>query len=110
MELDYEKLGFRCGLECHQQLEGKKLFCDCLTLNSDKEPDVKFQRRLNAVAGETGEIDIAAKHETSKERKFFYSSSTRYAFYRRRINIFRIMFCSRIRSSNSGNIKIFYDI
>src|SRR3989344_985051 len=76
MELDYEKLGFRCGLECHQQLEGKKLFCDCLTLNSDKEPDVKFQRRLNAVAGETGEIDIAAKHETSKERKFFYEASS----------------------------------
>ena len=62
MEINYQKLGFKCGLEIHQQLEGKKLFCDCSTINSDAEPNVKFERRLRAVAGETGEIDIAAKH------------------------------------------------
>ena len=26
MNLDYKKLGFKCGIEIHQQLEGKKLF------------------------------------------------------------------------------------
>ena len=72
MELDYQKLGFKCGLEIHQQLEGKKLFCNCLTLNSDQEPDVKFERRLRAVAGETGQIDIAARHEMEKGKKFIY--------------------------------------
>ena len=72
MEIDYQKLGFKCGLEIHQQLEGKKLFCSCPTLNSDQEPDVKFERRLRAVAGETGEVDIAAKHEMQKGKKFIY--------------------------------------
>ena len=72
MELNYNKLGFKCGLEIHQQLEGKKLFCSCPTLNSDAEPDVKFERRLRAVAGETGEVDIAAKHEMQKGKKFIY--------------------------------------
>src|SRR3989338_7638264 len=76
MELDYEKLGFKCGLECHQQLEGKKLFCDCLTLNSDKDPDVKFERRLRAVAGETGQIDIAARHEMEKGKKIIYEADS----------------------------------
>ncbi|MBI2523589.1 Glu-tRNA(Gln) amidotransferase subunit GatE [Candidatus Woesearchaeota archaeon] len=76
MELDYQKLGFRCGLEIHQQLEGKKLFCSCPTINSDSEPDVKFERRLRAVAGETGEIDIAAKHEMQKGKKFIYEADS----------------------------------
>ena len=76
MEINYEALGFKCGLEIHQQLEGKKLFCNCLTLNSDKEPNVKVERKLRAVAGETGEIDIAAQHEMSKNRRFVYESSS----------------------------------
>ena len=76
MEVDYEKLGFKCGLECHQQLEGRKLFCNCLTLNSDKEPDIRIKRKLRAVAGETGEIDIAAKQEMLKNKKFIYESNS----------------------------------
>ncbi len=76
MGLDYEKLGFRCGIECHQQLEGKKLFCDCPTLNSSEEPDIKVVRRLRAVAGETGKVDVAAKHEMKKRKKFIYVSNT----------------------------------
>jgi len=72
MEINYQKLGFKCGLEIHQQLEGKKLFCSCPTLNSDEEPNVKFERRLRAVAGETGEVDIAAKHEMQKGKRFIY--------------------------------------
>ena len=74
---EYGKLGFRCGIECHQQLEGKKLFCNCPTINSDAEQDVRFERRLRAVAGETGEIDIAAKHEMEKGRKFVYEADSK---------------------------------
>ncbi len=76
MDINYEKLGFRCGLEVHQQISGKKLFCNCPTLNSDKEPDIKVERRLRAVAGETGEVDVAARHEMAKNRKFIYESSS----------------------------------
>ena len=76
MELDYESLGFKCGLEIHQQLEGKKLFCGCPTLNSDKEPDIKVERKLRAVVGETGEVDIAAQFEMSKNKKFIYEGNS----------------------------------
>src|SRR3989338_9109662 len=76
MEINYESLGFRCGLECHQQLEGKKLFCSCPTLNSDKESDIKLERKLRAVVGETGEIDAAAQFEMSKNRKIIYQGNS----------------------------------
>ena len=76
MQINYQELGFKCGLECHQQLEGKKLFCNCPTLNSDKKPDIKVERKLRAVAGETGDIDIAAEFEMSKKKKFLYESSS----------------------------------
>lgn len=76
METDYNKIGFRCGLEIHQQLEGKKLFCNCPTLNSDKEANIHVERRLKSVAGETGEKDIAAEFEMVKNRKFIYESSS----------------------------------
>jgi|TARA_Y100000310_G_C20651310_1_gene799578 Glu-tRNA(Gln) amidotransferase subunit E-like FAD-binding protein len=76
MEIDYQKLGFKCGLEIHQQLEGKKLFCSCPTSNSQVEANVKFERRLRAVAGETGQVDIAAKHEMKKGKKFVYEADS----------------------------------
>jgi len=76
MELDYNQLGFKCGIECHQQLDGRKLFCHCPTINSTKEPDIRVIRRLRAVAGETGEIDIAAKHEMTKGKYFIYESNS----------------------------------
>lgn len=72
MEIDYQKLGFKCGLEVHQQLSGLKLFCKCPTLNSMKEPDIKVERRLRASAGELGKVDIAALHEMEKGKKIVY--------------------------------------
>ena len=72
MEIDYQKLGFRCGIEIHQQLSGLKLFCRCPTINSNKEPDIKVTRRLRASAGELGKVDIAAKHEMKKGKKIIY--------------------------------------
>jgi len=76
MGIDYAKLGFKSGIEIHQQLSGKKLFCDCPTLNSSEEPDIKVIRRLRAVAGETGEVDVAAKHEMEKGKEFIYISDS----------------------------------
>ncbi len=71
-QLNYEKLGFKCGLEIHQQLEGKKLFCDCPSILRSDEPDFTIKRKLHAMAGETGEVDVAAKHEAQKEKTFVY--------------------------------------
>ena len=37
--MNYKELGLKCGLEIHQQLEGKKLFCNCPTTIRDDEAD-----------------------------------------------------------------------
>ncbi len=71
-EFNYEKLGFKAGLEIHQQLDTKKLFCNCPSLLRQDEPDFIIKRKLHAVAGESGEIDIAARHEAEKEKTFSY--------------------------------------
>ncbi len=70
--MSYEKLGLKCGIEIHQQLEGKKLFCDCPTLLRDDVPDFTIQRKIRAVAGESGEVDIAAKQEQLRDKTFVY--------------------------------------
>ena len=61
--LDYKKFGFRCGLEIHRQLETHKLFCNCPSIVHDGNPNIFFERKLRAVAGETGAVDLAALHE-----------------------------------------------
>jgi len=71
-ELDFEKIGLKSGLEVHQQLETRKLFCNCPSVLRKDEPDFIVKRRLHAVAGESGEIDVAAAHEVSMEREFSY--------------------------------------
>jgi len=72
MALDYQKIGLKAGLEIHQQLEGKKLFCNCPTLLRDDAPDKTIKRILRASAGETGEIDVAATAEMEKGKYFIY--------------------------------------
>ena len=59
-ELDYKKLKFKSGLEIHQQLDTEKLFCKCPSILRSDEPDFIITRKLHAVAGESGEVDIAA--------------------------------------------------
>ncbi len=72
MTLDYKKIGLKVGLEIHQQLEGKKLFCSCPTKINDFEPDRIIKRDMRAVAGETGKVDAAAAHEHGKEKYYMY--------------------------------------
>ena len=72
MTLDYSKIGLKAGLEIHQQLEGKKLFCNCPTLLREDAPDKTVKRILRASAGETGEIDVAASAEMEKGKYFIY--------------------------------------
>jgi glutamyl-tRNA(Gln) amidotransferase subunit E len=72
--MTYEKLGLMCGVEIHQQLEGKKLFCSCPTIiTDDNSSDFEVRRYLRASRGETGKIDVAAKQEQAKNKLFIYN-------------------------------------
>ncbi len=71
-KIDYGELGLKCGLEIHQQLDTRKLFCNCKSILRKDEPDYEIRRKLHAVAGESGKIDIAAKYQTSLDKEFIY--------------------------------------
>ncbi len=70
--VDYKELGFRCGLEIHQQVDSGKLFCRCPSLVHDVNPTIHMIRRLRAVAGEAGRIDTAALYEATKAKMIMY--------------------------------------
>ncbi|MEA3248126.1 MAG: Glu-tRNA(Gln) amidotransferase subunit GatE [Nanoarchaeota archaeon] len=72
MEHDYKKIGLKIGLEIHQQLDTNKLFCNCPSVLKNDEPEYIVERTLNPVVGETGEIDVAAAHEKTKDKTFIY--------------------------------------
>jgi len=72
MTLDYSKIGLKAGLEIHQQLDTKKLFCNCPSIMRDDAPDKTIKRILRASAGETGQIDVAASAEMEKGKYFIY--------------------------------------
>ncbi|PIN74376.1 Glu-tRNA(Gln) amidotransferase GatDE subunit E [Candidatus Woesearchaeota archaeon CG10_big_fil_rev_8_21_14_0_10_45_16] len=70
--MSIKDLGLKCGIEIHQQLDGKKLFCDCPTVIRDDQPHFTVQRKLRASAGESGEMDVAALQEQLRDRTFIY--------------------------------------
>jgi len=74
MEIDYSKLKMKSGLEIHQQLDSHKLFCNCPSVLRSDEPEFEVSRRLHAVAGESGEIDLAVVHEAKQNKEFIYQA------------------------------------
>jgi glutamyl-tRNA(Gln) amidotransferase subunit E len=62
----------KSGLEIHQQLDTGKLYCRCPSILRQDNPDWIVKRKLHAVAGESGEVDIAAKHESQRDIEFVY--------------------------------------
>lgn len=72
--MDYEMIGFKAGIEIHQQLDSAtKLFCRCPTcLREFEEHNDEMFRFLRATESEMGEIDEAAKEEMKNERRFCY--------------------------------------
>ena len=72
MEIDYLKVGLKSGIEIHQQLDTHKLFCNCPSLLRQDAPKFRMERKLHAVAGEGGEVDVAASYEARREREFIY--------------------------------------
>jgi glutamyl-tRNA(Gln) amidotransferase subunit E len=65
---DYKKIGFKCGLEIHQQLDTeKKLFCRCpAELQGNRNPDFTVKRLMRPVLGEMGTFDKAMLTEYEK--------------------------------------------
>ncbi|VVB81176.1 Glutamyl-tRNA(Gln) amidotransferase subunit E [uncultured archaeon] len=64
----------KCGLEIHQQVDTKKLFCECDSIIHENTPHYTITRKLRAVVGETGEVDIAAAQEALKGKKYEYEA------------------------------------
>lgn len=70
--IDYKKVGLKAGLEIHQQLDTGKLFSRTPSFLRKDKPHYEVRRRLHAVAGESGELDEAVKHEQSLDKEFYY--------------------------------------
>ena len=70
----YSGVGFKAGLEIHQELATHKLFCACPSQLFD-DVTVPFRRRLAPTQSELGEVDAAALAEASKALLFTYESN-----------------------------------
>ena len=72
--MDYKKIGFKAGIEIHQQIDSHKLFCKCQSkITEDK--DYSFERFLRPTQSELGEVDRAALAEAKRKRYFLYTAS-----------------------------------
>ncbi len=72
-DVNYEELGFMCGIEIHQQLNCGKLFCSCPCDVVDNSTfDKQIMRKLRFSISETGEIDSAAMAEFEKGKYNLY--------------------------------------
>jgi glutamyl-tRNA(Gln) amidotransferase subunit E len=76
MEIDYDKIGLKVGLEIHQQLNTQsKLFCSCPPILFKEEPEISFLRRLRPTQSELGQVDPAAFFEFQKGTKVLYEAN-----------------------------------
>jgi glutamyl-tRNA(Gln) amidotransferase subunit E len=62
-----------CGIEIHQQLDTKKLFCSCATELNEKE-GFELLRRLRPTQSELGELDRAALAQAERRMRFRYQA------------------------------------
>ena len=67
-----KNLGLKSGLEIHQQLDTGKLFSRCQSKLVSSTPDFTVSRRLRALAGEMGKVDVAAAHAAEKKLTYIY--------------------------------------
>ncbi|MBN1859705.1 Glu-tRNA(Gln) amidotransferase subunit GatE, partial [Candidatus Bipolaricaulota bacterium] len=71
----YEDLGFRCGLETHQQLKtDKKLFCRCPAghYQMGRSYDAQLVRHMRPTLSELGEYDGTALMEFKTRKNILY--------------------------------------
>jgi glutamyl-tRNA(Gln) amidotransferase subunit E len=66
-------LGFRCGLETHQQLRTpNKLFCRCPSIIRNDTPDAELLRHMRPTLSEFGEYDGTALMEFKTKKQVHY--------------------------------------
>lgn len=69
----YFALGFKCGLEIHQQLDTKKkLFCHCPVGYRNDEPDAVILRHMRPTLSEMGTYDGTALMEFKTRKHVIY--------------------------------------
>ncbi|MFP4046212.1 MAG: Glu-tRNA(Gln) amidotransferase subunit GatE [Bacteroidales bacterium] len=74
-EKDYERIGFKSGLEVHQQLKTKeKLFCHCPAgiYHSNENYDAEIIRHMRPTLSELGEYDGTALMEYKTRKEIIY--------------------------------------
>ncbi len=72
---DYDRIGFKSGLEVHQQLKTqKKLFCNCPVklYNSKDDHDAEIIRHMRPTLSELGEYDGTALMEFKTRKQITY--------------------------------------
>jgi len=72
---DYDRIGFKSGLEVHQQLKTKKkLFCNCPAglYNPKNEYDAEIIRHMRPTLSELGEYDGTALMEFKTRKQITY--------------------------------------
>ena len=69
----YENIGFKCGLEVHQQLATeKKLFCRCPVGLKKERPNGRILRHMRPTLSELGEYDGTALMEFKTRKDVIY--------------------------------------
>ncbi len=77
-EKDYLELGFKSGLEIHQQLKTqKKLFCRCPAGEYYEEYDAEVLRHMRPTLSELGEYDGTALMEFKTRKEIIYQLNKR---------------------------------
>ncbi len=72
-EKDYETVGFKSGLEIHQQiLTEKKLFCRCPAGKYSEKYDAEILRHMRPTLSELGEYDGTALMEFKTKKEIIY--------------------------------------
>ncbi len=72
-DADYAEVGFRSGLEIHQQLlTAKKLFCRCPAGRYSDKYDAEILRHMRPTLSELGEYDGTALMEFKTRKEIIY--------------------------------------